>query len=241
MSPKPGVTLVIPCLNEERCIAPTIRWAQQVYRDHEINGEILVVDNGCDDNTAGVARELGASVVNAPRTGYGEALRAGFESARYEYVVMCDADMSYPLNEMPRLLAPLKEGADLVVGNRLRGEIQSGAMPTLNRYLGTPVLSWLIRRLHRVPVYDCNSGFRAIRKSGLEKMKLSAPGMELASEMIIRSGVLKLNYREIPIPFYRDQRGARSHLNRWRDGIRHLKVIGRSMFEGKVPYFRRYL
>lgn len=228
MGRKSGVTLVIPCLNEERCIAPTIRWAQEVYREHSIEGEILVVDNGCDDKTAELAQELGARVVKAPRTGYGEALRVGFENAAYEYVVMCDADMSYPLNEMPRLLAPLREGADIVIGNRLRGDIQNGAMPTLNRYLGTPVLSWLIRRLHRVPVYDCNSGFRAIRKEGLERMQLQAPGMELASEMIIRSGRLRLNYKEVPIPFYRDQRGARSHLNRWRDGLRHLKVISSS-------------
>lgn len=225
MNPKTGVTLVIPCLNEERCIAPTIRWAQQVYREHQFEGEIVVVDNGCRDNTAKVARELGAHVVHAPRTGYGEALRAGFANARYEYVVMCDADMSYPLSEMPRLLEPLKAGADLVIGNRLRGKIEAGAMPTLNRYLGTPVLSWLIRRLHRVPVYDCNSGFRAIRKSGLEKMNLRARGMELASEMIIRSARLRMKYQEIPIPFYRDQRGSRSHLNRWRDGLRHLRVI----------------
>lgn len=227
---KPGVTLVIPCLNEERCIAPTIRWAQQVYRDNKIEGEILVVDNGCRDNTAGIARELGANVVVAPRTGYGEALRVGFESANHEFVVMCDADMSYPLSEMPRLLEPLKQGADLVIGNRLKGRIDAGAMPLLNRYFGTPALSWLIRRLHSVPVYDCNSGFRAIRKKKLAEMNLSAPGMELASEMLVRSGKLKLKYKEVPIPFHRDQRGTRSHLNRWRDGLRHLRVISRAAF-----------
>lgn len=231
---KTGVTLVIPCLNEEKCIVPTIRWAQQIYRDHEIDGEILVVDNGCKDKTAELARENGAQVVSAPRTGYGEALRVGFQNARTEFVVMCDADMSYPLSEMPRLLAPLKEGADIVIGNRLRGEIETGAMPFLNRYLGTPVLSWLIRRLHRVPAYDCNSGFRAIRKRGLDQMQLQSRGMELASEMIIRSGALKLKYKEISIPFYRDQRGARSHLNRWRDGMRHLRVIS----VGVIPYLR---
>jgi glycosyltransferase involved in cell wall biosynthesis len=234
MNRKTGVTLVIPCLNEEKCIVPTIRWAQQVYREHALEGEILVVDNGCRDKTAELAREMGAQVVNAPRTGYGEALRAGFQNARFEYVVMCDADMSYPLSEMPRLLEPLKDGADIVIGNRLRGDIEPGAMPFLNRYLGTPVLSWLIRRLHRVPAYDCNSGFRAIRKSGLERMKLKSRGMELASEMIIRSGALKLIYKEIEIPFYRDQRGARSHLNRWRDGMRHLRVISKEM----ISYLR---
>lgn len=224
----PGVTLVIPCLNEERCIAPTIQWAQRIFRENGLEGEILVVDNGCDDRTAMIARELGATVIHAPRRGYGEALRAGFANARHEFVVMVDADLSYPLDLMPRLLARLQEGADFVLANRLRGEIAEGAMPTLNRYLGTPVLSWLIRRLHRVPTYDCNSGFRAIRRTLLTRMGLKARGMELASEMLIRAGRLSPNYAEVPIPFYRDGRGARSHLNRWRDGLRHLRLIGRT-------------
>ena len=230
-TPSPGVTLVIPCLNEERCIGPTIRWAQQVYLQHGFIGEILVVDNGCQDNTASIARELGAGVVHAPRTGYGEALRAGFSNARFEFVVTADADMSYPLDAIPQLIDSLHAGADIVVGNRLMGPIQSGAMPILNRYLGTPFLSWLIRRLHRIDTYDCNSGLRAMRKSEIDRMKLNSTGMELASEMIVRAGALSMKYVEVPIPFHRDQRGRPSHLNRWRDGIRHLRIIGGAFFE----------
>lgn len=225
MSPSAYVSLVIPCRNEERCIAPTILWAKQIFLENNINGEIIVVDNCSTDNSAQVARNLGAIIVDAPKVGYGEALRAGFMHASHEFIVMVDADLSYPLSELPILVEGLKEGADLVIGNRLSGKIAQGAMPWLNRYVGTPFLSWLIRLIHKLPVYDCNSGFRAFRKSILNRTSFSASGMELASEMLIKAAKNNLTYLEVPIPFHRDQRGTISHLNRWRDGFRHLKTI----------------
>ena len=220
-----GLSLVIPCLNEERVIGLALAEARDVLRGFHLPYEIVVVDNGSEDRTADEAERLGARVIRHDRRGYGEALRAGFAAAKYDYVAFYDADMSYSPADLPRLVSSLEAGADFVLGNRLNGAIPAGAMPTLNRYLGTPTLSWLIRQLHRLPTYDCNSGFRVVRREHLSRMGLRASGMELASEMLVRAAALRLNYREVDISFRRDRRDRPPHLRRWRDGFRHLMLI----------------
>lgn len=219
------VTLILPCLNEERCIEKAVLNAQAMFSENGLNGEVLVVDNGSRDQTANLARNRGARVIAATRRGYGSALRAGFEAAHGDCVAFVDADLSYPIEELPKLLDSIRDGADLVLGNRLKGSVNAGAMPFLNRYFGTPLLSGLIRWRHRIPTYDCNSGFRVIRKIHLERMEWRTHGMEFASEMLVRAARAKLRYAEVPISFRPDQRGGPSHLRRWRDGLRHLRVI----------------
>lgn len=220
-----GLSIVIPCLNEERTIARAVADGLSVLRECGIDGEVLVVDNGSRDESHRLAQEAGARVVRAERRGYGAALQMGFEEARFAYVAMVDADLSYPLKEIPRMLKVLNDGHDFVLGNRLQGDVEPGAMPFLNRYLGTPVLSVLLRRLHQIPSRDCNSGLRMLRKSHVLAMELQCPGMEFATEMLVRAAQMKLKYHEFPIPFYRDQRGRKSHLNRWQDGWRHLRLL----------------
>lgn len=222
---EPGVTLIIPCLNEARTIGVCVDQALAALKACKKNGEVLVVDNGSSDQSCEIATARGARVINAASKGYGACLRAGFAAAKFEYLTMADADLSYPFLEFPKLIAELDQGADLVLGNRLRGRVEVDAMPWLNRHLGTPILSWCIRWLYSIPTYDCNSGMRAFRKKDVLAMRLRSSGMELASEMLVRAGQLNLRYREVPISFAKDQRQRRSHLRPWRDGIRHLCLI----------------
>lgn len=228
-----GLTILIPCLNEERTVEQAVHQALTVLKEIGGAGEVLVIDNGSHDRSAELASRAGARVVAAEKRGYGHALRRGFEAARFEFIAMVDADLSYPMDKIPQMFAEAAKGHDLVLGNRLRGNIEPKAMPTLNRYLGTPVLSILIRLLHTIPTYDCNSGLRILRKSDVASMNLRSGGMEVASEILVRAAQLKLKYTEIVIPFYRDQRGHKSHLNRWNDGIRHLKLICQRKFDGR--------
>jgi glycosyltransferase involved in cell wall biosynthesis len=220
---QPGLSIIIPCLNEEMTLARAIRQAHAVLR--EIPGEVLVVDNGSTDESFRLALSEGARVVREPKVGYGSALKKGIEEAQFETVAMVDADLSYPIAEIPKLFETLNSGFDLVLGNRLKGKMERQAMPTLNRYLGTPFLSWSIRRLHGSKVYDCNSGLRVFKRERILALDLQSDGMELASEMLVRAAQSGLRSHEIPIPFFRDQRKRRSHLRRWSDGWRHLKLI----------------
>ncbi len=223
-----GISIVIPCLNEERTIAIAVDQAFAALEKCGGGGEVLVADNGSDDRSREIARRHGARVVSCPERGYGACLRAGLHSAAFEYLAMVDADLSYPLLELPNLIAEIDKGCDFVLGNRLRGLIEPRAMPWLNRYVGTPVLSWILRRLYALPTYDCNSGMRAFTRSHFLAMNLRSSGMELASEMLVRVAQLNLRYGEVAISFHKDQRRGKSHLNRWRDGWRHLRLILRN-------------
>jgi glycosyltransferase involved in cell wall biosynthesis len=195
---------------------------------------VIVADNGSTDESRAIARGAGARVIDVPELGYGAALRHGIDAAQFEYVVFADADMSYPFTFAAKLLGPLDRGdADLVLGSRLRGSIEPKAMPFLNRHLGTPVLSFFIRVLFKLPTSDCNSGMRAIRKSVYEKLRLRSPGMEFASEMLVKVGQMKFRYAEVPIAFRRDARTRPPHLRRWRDGWRHLRFI---LANGPIRY-----
>ncbi|MFN0117422.1 MAG: glycosyltransferase family 2 protein [Elusimicrobiota bacterium] len=223
---KPLVTVIIPCLNEAVTIKQCIEDVKKSFSVSHIQGEILVADNGSTDGSQELALQAGARVVPVSVRGYGSALHQGILSAQSDIILFGDADLSYPFQHIKELIEPIKENrADFVLGSRLKGTIQKNAMPLLNRYFGTPLLSFLIRFFYKLKISDCNSGMRALRRSSYLTLNLSCPGMEYASEMLVRSAQLKLRYHEVPIEFHKDQRNRAPHLSRWRDGWRHLRYI----------------
>ena len=220
-----SVSAVIPCLNEEETLALCVRKAQDAFIKLGIVGEVVVADNGSTDRSVEIAESLGARVVNAPEKGYGAALKAGIEGARGEVVVMGDADDSYDWGCIGDFVGKVREGNDLVMGNRFRGGIEPGAMPLHHRYLGNPVLSFIARGVSRAPIGDFHCGMRAFTRESYPKMKLQTSGMEFASEMVISAARNGLKIAEIPTKLYPDKRNRPPHLRSWRDGWRHLKFI----------------
>jgi glycosyltransferase involved in cell wall biosynthesis len=219
------VTILMPCLNEAETLAFCVRQAVAALRDNDIAGEVVVADNGSDDGSQKIATDEGARVVPVPVRGYGAALLAGIESARGKYVLMADADASYDFGQLPRFLAKLEEGNDLVMGNRFRGEIKPGAMPPLHKYLGNPVLSSIGRLFFRIPVRDFHCGIRAMRRDAVLGLNLRTTGMEFASEMVVKSSLANLRLAEVPATLSPDGRSRAPHLRTWRDGWRHLRFL----------------
>jgi glycosyltransferase involved in cell wall biosynthesis len=215
------VSVVIPCLNEADSIAQCVIAARRVLDEHGLEGEVVVVDNGSEDDSATLARLAGARVVDEPRRGYGSAYLAGFAAARGEYIVMIDADLTYDFEEIPRFVRALDEGAELVMGNRMQA-VQPGAMSVLSR-IGNPLLSGFLNLLFRTPVGDAHCGMRAVRRDVLPRLALQATGMELASEMVIRASRSGLDIRELPIALH--PREGESKLSPFRDGWRHLRLM----------------
>lgn len=226
----PDVSIIIPCLNEAATLPIVIEKALQSFERLRIKGEVVISDNGSTDGSVKVAEKFGARVVHCSHKGYGNALRCGFENAKGKYLIMGDADDSYNFLHIDRFIDELQNGADMVMGTRLKGTIHKGAMPPLHRYLGTPVLTFLINLFFGTKISDCNCGMRGLTKETFKKLHMSSGGMEFASEMVIKAGMLKLKIREIPIHFYPDKRGRKPHLKTWSDGWRHLKFIMRSLF-----------
>jgi hypothetical protein len=219
----PEVSVVIPCLNEERAIADVVDAARDGLAAAGVAGEIIVVDNASEDRSAELAQAAGALVVYEPRRGYGNAYLAGLAAARGRYVVMADADGTYPLDLIPSFVAKLRSGADMVIGSRFRGTIHRGAMPWPNRYIGNPILTGMLNLLFGAGVSDAHCGLRAIRRDVLPQLKLSATGMEFASEMVIKAGKRRLKVEEIPID-YRPRIGD-SKLSRMGDAWRHVRFM----------------
>ncbi len=220
------VTVVLPCLNEAETLAVCVRKALGSLRELGVRGEVLVSDNGSTDGSQRIAEENGARVVHAPIRGYGGALMAGIEAARGKYVIMADADVSYDLSRLGPFIARLREGHDLVMGNRFKGGIARGAMPFLHRYLGNPVLSWLGRRLFRLPnVGDFHCGIRGFNRERILALGLCMPGMEFASELVVRSSLAGYSIVEVPTTLHKDGRSRPPHLRTWRDGWRHLRFL----------------
>jgi glycosyltransferase involved in cell wall biosynthesis len=219
------LTILMPCLNEAATVAVCVDAAQQALRDLGVPGEVLVADNGSTDGSRELAAAHGARVVPVAERGYGAALLAGIEAARGRYVVMGDADLSYDFAEAGRYLARLREGYDLVMGNRFEGAIEPGAMPSLHRYVGNPVLSGLGRLFFGSPVGDFHSGMRGFRRDAMTGLHLRTTGMEFASEMIVRASLAKLRIGEVPTTLRPDRRGRPPHLRTWRDGWRHLRFL----------------
>jgi hypothetical protein len=220
-----AVTIVMPCLNEAETLAVCIQKARKAIRDLNLEGEVVIADNGSTDGSQDIAVREGARLVHVPVRGYGAALIAGIKSARGKYVLMADADDSYHFEHLGRFVAALDAGSDLVMGNRFKGTIEPGAMPFLHKYLGNPVLSWLGRLFFQVPVGDFHCGIRAFRKSAIESLQLSATGMEFASEMVVKASLGGLKISDVPTTLSPDGRSRAPHLRTWRDGWRHLRFL----------------
>jgi hypothetical protein len=219
------VSVLMPCLNEARTVAACVQQAAAFLRQHGIDGEVLVADNGSTDDSARLAAAAGARVISVPDRGYGNVLRSGLRAARGQYVIMGDADGSYDFAALLPFLARLRAGADLVVGNRFRGGIQPGAMPALHRYLGNPALSYAGRLFFRIGIGDFHCGLRGCRRDRMLALGLMAPGMEFASEMVVRATLAGLWVEEVPTTLAPDGRNRRSHLRSWADGWRHLRLL----------------
>lgn len=219
------VSAVMPCLNEERTLTQCIQKAFRSLAELGVKGEVVVADNGSTDRSVEVARALGARVVHERRKGYGSALLRGITEARGEIIVMADADDSYDWAAMGPFIAKIREGYDLVMGNRFKGGIMPGAMSPLHRYLGNPVLSCIARIAFRVDIGDFHCGMRAFTKTAFERMQLTTPGMEFATEMVASASHQRLRVAEIPIILHPDKRDRPPHLRSFRDGWRHLRFI----------------
>jgi Glycosyl transferase family 2 len=216
------LSVVIPCLNEEENITEVVSLARDVLRREGIRGEVVVADNDSDDRSAELAAAAGARVVHEPRRGYGSAYLAVFVAARGKYIVMGDADLTYDFNDIPRFVEQLDAGAELVMGDRM-DNIQPGAMPWLHRYVGNPILSGILNLFFRTGVRDAHCGMRGLRRDILPRLDLRTPGMEFASEMVIRASKERVDIREFPIHYH--PRGGESKLSSFRDGWRHLRFL----------------
>lgn len=217
------VSVVIPCLNEEEGIVGVVEDARVALDAAGLGGEILVVDNASEDRSAERARAAGARVIVETRRGYGSAYLAGLAAAQGTYIVMTDADGTYPIELLGAFVERLRDGADIVIGNRFKGRIHAGAMPWPNRYIGNPVLSGMLNVLFRSGVGDAHCGMRALRRDSLDTLNLQATGMEFASEMVIKAGKRRLRVEEIPID-YRPRIGD-SKLSRVGDAWRHVRFM----------------
>lgn len=219
------LSVVLPCLDEAETLATCVRKARRSFAALGVVGEVVVADNGSTDGSQDIARTEGARVVDVPRRGYGAALLAGITAADGEYVLMADADDSYSLDDLGGFVRELRDGADLVMGNRFRGRIEPGAMPFLHRYLGNPALSTLGRLFFHIPVGDFHCGIRAFRRDRVLALGLVTSGMEFASEMVVRASLADLRIREVPTVLRPDGRTRAPHLRTWRDGWRHLRFL----------------
>ena len=224
MSPAaPEISVVIPCLNEEEAVGKVVDQALEGIRRAGRSGEVIVVDNASTDRSAEIAAEHGAVVVREERPGYGSAYLAGLAHARGEYIVMGDADETYPLQELAPFVERLAAGDDLVMGSRFEGTIHGEAMPWLNRHIGNPILTGLLNVLFGVKISDAHCGMRAVRSDALPVLDLHSTGMEFASEMVFKAFRRKLAISEIPIDYY--PRVGESKLNRFGDAWRHVKFM----------------
>ncbi|MDD2639172.1 MAG: glycosyltransferase family 2 protein, partial [Methanothrix sp.] len=219
----PLVSLVIPARDEEETIGECISRSMKVFDQMGVEGEVIVADSSTD-STPEIARSLGAKVVRPEKLGYGNAYLAGFEEARGRYIVIMDGDLTYDPIEIPEFIRLLeRDEADFVIGTRLKGKIEEGAMPALHRYIGNPLLTWMLNRLFGARISDSHCGMRAISKEALDRLSLRAGGMEFASEMVIEASRKKLRIREVPIT-YHPRKGA-SKLRSFSDGWRHLRFM----------------
>jgi glycosyltransferase involved in cell wall biosynthesis len=217
------LTILMPCLNEAQTLGRCIQKAQDWLRGSGLRGEIVVADNGSTDGSQEIAARLGARVVPVVERGYGSALRGGIDAARGRYVIMGDSDDSYDFGALDAFVAGLDRGYDFVIGNRFAGGIRPGAMPALHRYLGNPVLTFIGRRLFGTACGDFHCGLRGFRRDAALRLDLKSPGMEFASEMIVKALIHGCRITEVPTTLSPDGRGRPPHLRSWRDGWRHLR------------------
>ena len=224
-TPPPELTVLMPCLNEAETLEPCIRKAASYLERAGVAGEILIADNGSTDGSQQIARRCGARVVDVEPRGYGAALFAGASAARGRYVIMGDADDSYDFSNLDAFVGYLRQGYDLVMGNRFMGGITPGAMPWKNRYIGNPVLTAIGRIFFRCPARDFHCGLRGVSVSAFRRMDLRTTGMEFASEMVIKATLAGMRIVETPTTLNKDGRSRPPHLRPWRDGWRHLRFM----------------
>jgi hypothetical protein len=219
------VSVVIPCLNEANSLAHCVDKARKAFRMAGLSGEVVVADNGSTDGSIQIAEEHGARVLRVSERGYGAALRAGIATARGPFIIMGDADDSYDFTDVPRFVEKLREGFDVVMGNRFRGGIKPGAMPSLHKYFGNPGLTGLLNLLFHVGIGDSYCGMRGFSRALYDRLDVRSSGMEFALEMIIKSAQIGARITEIPIILWPDKRGRAPHLRSFRDGWRSLRFM----------------
>ncbi|TCO60471.1 glycosyltransferase family 2 protein [Actinocrispum wychmicini] len=219
------LSIVMPCLNEAETLATCIGKAQGYLERSGVVGEVVIADNGSTDGSQDIARELGARVVDVEAKGYGNALMGGIRAAHGTYVIMGDADDSYDFANLDPFVAALRDGAELVMGNRFKGGIEPGAMPPLHKYLGNPVLSFIGKLFFKAPVGDFHCGLRGFRREAILRIGLHTSGMEFASEIVVKSCLSGLRIAEVPTTLKKDGRSRPPHLRSWRDGWRHLRFL----------------
>lgn len=219
------LSVVMPCLNEAETVETCVRKTIGFFEDSGIDGEVVIADNGSTDGSQQLARDAGARVVPVLDKGYGNALMGGIRAARGKYVAMGDADDSYDFTTLGPFLDELRDGADLVMGNRFKGGIAPGAMPPLHRYLGNPVLSFVGRLFFGSKIGDFHCGLRGFRRDAVMALELQSPGMEFASEMVVKAALNDLRIEETPTTLKKDGRSRPPHLKTWRDGWRHLRFL----------------
>ena len=215
----------MPCLNEEETITACILKAKRSIESNNLDAEILISDNGSIDGTRCIAEKLGARIVYTKERGYGNALKHGIEHAKGKYVIMGDADDSYDFSNISSFISKLRDGYDLVMGNRFKGGIQKNAMPFLHRYFGNPVLSFIGSLFFKIPIGDFHCGLRAFNRQSIVNIQLCCTGMEFASEMVVKASLHNLKITEVPTTLYPDGRSRAPHLRPWRDGWRHLRFL----------------
>jgi glycosyltransferase involved in cell wall biosynthesis len=219
------LTILLPCLNEAETLAACIEMGLSFLATSGVSGEVLVADNGSTDGSQDIALAAGARTISVSTRGYGAAILGGIAAARSRYVVMGDADLSYDLAHLMPFLLELRGGADLVMGNRFKGGIAEGAMPFSHRYVGNPVLSRLGRIFFRIKISDFHCGLRGFDRQRIVDLHLRTTGMELASEMIVKSALAGYRITEVPTTLARDGRSRPPHLRTWHDGWRHLRFL----------------
>lgn len=225
MSSTLELTILMPCLNEALTVGQCVRQARAFLAASGIQGEVVVADNGSSDGSRALAEAEGARVVAVPERGYGAALRTGIDAAHGRFVIMGDSDCSYDFSRLEAFVAALRSGQQLVMGNRFAGSIAPGAMPKLHRYLGNPVLSFVGRLFFKSPVRDFHCGLRGFERAAMLRLGLQSPGMEFASEMVVKATLHGLRITEVPTTLSPDGRNRPPHLRSWRDGWRHLRFL----------------
>jgi glycosyltransferase involved in cell wall biosynthesis len=219
------LTILMPCLNEAETVETCVRKAVGFLQESGVEGEVVVADNGSTDGSQQLAAGAGARVVPIREKGYGNALIGGITAARGKYVIMGDADDSYDFTNLMPFVEELRDGKELVMGNRFKGGIEPGAMPKLHKYLGNPVLSFLGRLLFPSAIGDFHCGLRGFNRESALRLNLQATGMEFASEMVVKATLWGQRVAEVPTTLKKDGRSRPPHLRSWRDGWRHLRFL----------------
>ena len=237
----PDLSIILPCLNEEQALGSCLQEIKKIAEKHNLDAEIIVVDNGSTDNSCKIALEKKVELVHEKERGYGAVYLKGFEAAGGRYLFLADPDGSYGFSEIPRFIEELKKGYDFVIGNRFKGKIEKGAMPWLHKHIGNPALSAILRLFFKTKIHDTHCGMRAITKEALKRLNLRTAGMEFASEMIMKAIKENLKIKELPINYYK--RKGESKLKSFADGWRHLRfmLLYSPLFLFFIPGFLLFL